>query len=167
MNHKKQKTLVIFGKCATIEIINNHDMKKKKPLPFKEYITNLCGELRREFFMNEWTIFYEFPEEKIEVGDGEVAAEIHICKTYLRFTLRIFPLMKDFYKKKNHDDIIDVLVHEFCHVLTEPLYLFGAEAVSKQTGPFLEETREVQTERISSIICAQLGKSFYDQFKIK
>ena len=135
---------------------------------FEKYIVQLCQEIRRIMFLHEQTIFYSFNYSKHDKPtEGNVAAEININTTYLRYTITIFDVVFQIYKDKDTYQIIETLVHEHCHHFIDPIYFFGVRGVNNQTREFLEETRERQVQRITNVIMGLLGKKFINEFQIK
>ena len=67
--------------------------------------------------------------------------------SYLRSDIRCYPIMK----YQTDDYIRDVLCHELCHIITEPMYSMCNANVNPHLQPYVEEMREQETERISRI----------------
>ena len=133
-------------------------------MSYKKYIRELCDKLRTHFFHGEYAMLIKYEDED-EVGhqDGySVGAKIDISCRYLDFTITIYPLIKTYFKDKEYRKICELLCHEFCHLLTEPLYLIGVDAVTNPEQKHLEDIRERQTQRICNIIMHNLPKKFYE-----
>lgn len=121
-------------------------------MTFKNHVRRLCAELRTAFFLGEYTMDLTWSEENKEKGGGTVAADIRTDLRYLNFGITIYPMMEKFYRDKQYFRIYECLVHEFSHVLTDPLYKIAIESVSNDGAEFLEDIRERQTQRITNII---------------
>ena len=67
--------------------------------------------------------------------------------SYLRSNIQCYPIMED----QTDNYIRDVLCHELCHIITEPMYSMCNANVNPHLQPYVEEMREQETERISRI----------------
>jgi hypothetical protein len=136
---------------------------------FKKYIEDVCDECCEITFSGEYTQSLSFEEIDLDSGDAlrGVGATINIDTAYLSFIMKIYPIIFIKYKAKMHEEIFDLILHEFCHILTEPLYIFGIEGVSNQTRRFLEDARERQTQRICDAFFLMADKlKIIDKYKI-
>lgn len=120
----------------------------KYPVQFKKYIRGHCRELKEHFQFQEWEMFISWEDNDFEKRD----AAIDVRPTYLEFTLRIYPQLMKPWKDKNAHEIMTALVHEFSHILTEPLYKVGVDSITNTSKDFLEDIREQQTTKIARII---------------
>lgn len=132
-------------------------MKKKKQTikePYKKYVERQLLNLKRLMFLHEYThsISWGCSKEK------ECGAHIDTNSTYLKFHLCIHKNAHELYENGDKYACMNLLVHEMCHVLTEPLYLFSIGAATNMTQPMLEEIRERQTQRIANVVMALLDK---------
>ena len=80
------------------------------------------------------------------------AAAIRIDPTYLNFDVQISRQVFEAYKKKDWFFIGSMFVHEFSHLLTEPIYLLAVSAVTNNEVKHLEDIRERQTQRVANVI---------------
>ena len=67
--------------------------------------------------------------------------------SYLTSTLSVFDPMYT----EDDDKVKEVLMHELCHVITEPQYSLCRGQVSPHLHELVEEMREQETERIARI----------------
>lgn len=131
------------------------------PLPhgYKRHITRLIDKLRWEFFANEYFFrtryFDEIPRYE------RAAAAIDISPTYLEATLKVSKQVLTMWQAKDYQEIARVLVHEFAHLLTEPLYLIACDGTARVARDLLEDVRERQTQRIANIVFTRLPKQFW------
>ena len=130
--------------------------RKKKEPPFRTYVSKICKELRWLFFANAYTMHICWKDDEyIRTSDThEVAAQILIDNSYLTFDVIIYKTLLESYEAKKYDEVLQTLIHEFCHLLTEPLYRFALEHCPKETEPHLLEVRERQTELIRCVIAS-------------
>lgn len=91
----------------------------------------------------------DFHPLKIEFSDSD-ASECVFVYPYKSITVRYSKGLLEAFKKKDYDHILDVLVHELCHAITDPLY---AKATSRWCGKEeVEDEREGLTDHIANII---------------
>lgn len=87
------------------------------------------------------------------------AADINILHEYQSAKIRIRPLVKEYFDEDRIDKIVGVLVHELCHILTDPFLKFVEPHLSGVTQPFFSRILESETQKISSIIVKSLPKN--------
>lgn len=134
---------------------------KKYPKPYKKYIATLLDHLRREMFCGEYTMDIEYRESLGEKSDAIVSANITVDGTYLHCIIRVSDHCHQLYKDKKYKRLAEILTHEMCHLLTEPLYKIAINAITNTSGDFLEEIRERQTQRITNALFHRMPKDFY------
>lgn len=122
----------------------------KKPISFKKFIKNTAIEYRTIVFGGEYKMDILYMEED---KDNRLA-DIEIDGKYLNFKLNIYPLLEEMYKDKKYKEVAEVILHEMCHLLTEPLYELVCNMVEGKfvTSENLEDVRERQTQRITNTI---------------
>jgi hypothetical protein len=131
-------------------------MKYKKT--FKGQVIEICRELRWAFYVNEYRMDIDFMAEDDSKNENEkTAASIPINARYLTFRVKIFPVLQEIWEE-DKDRFTEVLIHEFSHLLTEPIYEIAVNSISNKESEFLEDVRERQTQRISNIIYPLLKK---------
>ena len=131
------------------------NMKKDKLYArYKKHTSELCQFLRTELFCGEYLMDIEYSKEEKKSGESFVAGEIKIDTKYINFTVTFYPEHFRGYQAKNRHKFLATIVHEMCHLLTEPLYLLAIDGVTNRTLSYLEEVRERQTERIANAVFA-------------
>ena len=127
---------------------------------FKKDVASVCKELRREFYLGEYRMNLLWSSTPQDEKGKTTIATIDIDNTYLTFGITIYPELQSIYER-DKDRFFECLVHEFCHTLTEPLYLLAIPAASNQTQEILEEVRERQTQRITNMLEGHLKKLIF------
>ena len=96
--------------------------------------------------LQDWEIDITYETENCQENRA-VGMDNTIEISYLRSNIRCYPIME------NQADVYirDVLCHELCHIITEPMYSMCNANVNPHLQPFVEEMREQETERISRI----------------
>ena len=124
-------------------------MKNKE---FRKLIKETVQEYRKLIFSGEFNIDIIY-DNKLDKDKPKTNASIDIDLTYLDAKIVIHPPLKKYYGG-NKKEIKRIILHEICHILTEPQYehivnLMDGNIVTRK---HIEEVRERQTERISIII---------------
>lgn len=125
---------------------------------YKGWVRSVVCNLREYFFLDQWQI--ELVWEKTQEKEGLVAS-ISTDHTYYKATIFIAPLLQTMYKRGDINRCVETLVHEFCHILTDPLYDLAIPVVTHHTHPHLETTREQWTQHIAVVILRNLPKYVY------
>lgn len=132
-------------------------MKKQ----FRDAISDCIHELKGDFYHGEYKAVYFFEDQTEQVGDRERSAEISTDPVYLNFSVTIFGSVYRDWKDKRYKRILRTLVHEICHILTEPLYRFPLDYISEVDNKYLMKVRERQTERIANIAYDAIDEKKY------
>ena len=115
---------------------------KKTEQVIKKHFDKLVTHLN----LQDWKI-------RLDYMDGDcfknemVAMDNTIDLSYLRSTIRIYPVMEE----NTKEVILETICHELCHVITEPMYSLCRGVVSPMQHEWVEEMREQETERICRI----------------
>lgn len=136
-------------------------MKKK----FKNFIVTASELLRREIFHGEYKMSFCWHIESRETSEDrpgrEVAARIDIDPTYLNFEICVFSPLYSFFEDGKYEDILEALIHEFCHLLTAPICRVALKGISPQEKGYLEDIEERQTQRIANAIFRRIPKTAF------
>lgn len=139
-------------------------MKKSKKIkiePYRKWTVRILKMLREKFYVKEYYYSYSF-----EKDEGGTMASIDISTKYLNYHIKIHKNLEDSYKKGEYQGCFTTLVHEMCHLYTEPLYLIGIDAVTNTNKEFLELIREQNTQRICGCISELFPKKLWYPKKI-
>ena len=141
------------------------EMKKiAYPEPFKKYVRSLADFCAYVVWAKEYELLFEFSTERRNVDSGngtEDHMSIRVDPTYLYVTIWIYPVVLDYYRKKDYAGIAKNLLHEACHILVEPLSrAMMLDASPSQEIPFRRDI-ERQTQRICNSIWRLLPKDWY------
>jgi hypothetical protein len=131
---------------------------------FRDSIVNCVHELKGDLFHGEYRVIYVFEDEEIIRENMDLSAEIFTDPNYLSAKLTIYNPLYNMWQHKDYKGVLRILVHELCHLLTEPLYRFSNDHISEVEAKHLCDTRERQTQRIANIAYRALNKKEY--FKI-
>jgi hypothetical protein len=146
--------------------------RPRKKKSYWEFTNDIVKYLKTHFYLHAWHIHVvQMKDAKdksnLECYNGEdVLAGMASDSNYLESTLRLYPLAKKMYKDGRYSEFGVVLVHEFCHILTDPLYKIAIDAVSNREGPNLEHVRENTTQLISVIVMPGIDKKIFSPYKV-
>lgn len=153
-------------------------MKKKKtiyPPEFRKHIRAIGKELQWFFMLRDYDLKLTWHETQPtretrfsshSPEDSVTAASIWVDLVYLSIDIQVAPALLDYWKLKSYTVVLNCMVHEFAHILTEPLYLIASQATSQQTRRELEDVRERQTERIAKIFMENLPRDVQKAAKL-
>src|SRR5882762_145406 len=128
---------------------------------FEKWIVKTAETLKSYFYFDDWSLEFSWRELDEDHDNATTVFSISSDDSYQLIYLNIFPFAKVLWIEKDYNKLITGLVHEFCHVLTDPLYKFGINAASNQTGPFLENIRERWTQKIALVVLRSLPKKLW------
>lgn len=120
--------------------------------------------LREEFYVHEREFDIKWINEDENEDGKKTMAKIPIDNRYLTFTVEVYPALQVEWEK-DKDYFLKVLIHEFSHLITEPLYTIAAKGISERESDFLEDIREQQTERIAIILAPYISKKLITNHK--
>lgn len=128
---------------------------------YKQFTRNLVEKLKDHFMIQEWDIQlnWEMPEEH-----ESAAAAINITDQYLFANLFLSDAMQTRWENGDWFAFIDTLVHEFSHIITEPLYVIAINGITNPASKHLEDTRERQTQRVTNLVMKSIPASFKEGF---
>lgn len=138
-------------------------MKKKKNWKpqYRKFVRQLVGELQYRMFLTLYSIDINYAQdEKAEkkADDKCVGADIKTDNRYYTGYITLYPvthLLWDVGKKR---ELAEVVVHEMCHILTDPLYKIAIDAINNSNQKFIEDIREQTTQHICNMVMASLEK---------
>ena len=130
---------------------------------FREYITALGRVCRTETFHGEYSAKYEFMAEpsKDDNENSSVRMDVLIDHVYLWYKIRVYPDVFYLYQQGDFKSIAAAVMHETCHLFTEPIAkLFMWDASASQVEHY-RDTIERQTERICNAVMYAMPKEWY------
>lgn len=136
-------------------------MKKESPelKKYRSFVRNIASICQRVMFLNLYTIDIEYPQaskkEKRDDGNSCVA-EIYTNHRYYSACITLYPETFQRWKRKGKRSVADAIVHEFCHIITDPLYKRAYQTSNNENADFLEDLREQTTQHIANIVMAYL-----------
>lgn len=153
-------------------------MQKKKPskkneLPeaFKDHIRTLTRSLKTQFYLGEYEMDLHWEKKaatgcSVHSGDRDEAgfttiASINHDTRYLNMSIKIYPIMLDFWNRGDDWKIGRSLVHEFCHMLVDPVFEALAFGTGKEKWEQANDIRERQVQRTANVIFDGMPKDWY------
>lgn len=144
--------------------LKKHKVRSRYPAAYKKYIRNVLFDLRTLVFAGEYNMDVNYVDW---IQDSpKAAASIHVSEVYLQFTVTCSDTILSHWKKEEYSELGFVLLHECCHILTEPLYNVAIDGVTNMSKNFLEDIRERQTQRITNAIYLHLNEEYFHPSKV-
>ena len=127
-------------------------------MKFEEYVVKILNGMQTYMCLDEFTLDIEFPKED---NDGAFA-DIKIDIVYLVTNIRVYPVLKKLYEEKKYFQVFNYLVHELCHILTEPINQeLSKYLVKGEDNTLLIDTTERQTQRVTIAIARNVKESVW------
>ncbi len=141
----------------------------KRPMkPYWTFVNDITYYLKDHFYLHSWTLHVlQVKNDKTSQNDtnAEVIASMGSDDTYMDATLSLYPLAKRMWKERRCNSLGRAIVHEFCHVITDPLYKIACNGICRREGPGLEHTRENTTQHICNIVMPGIDKKIFSPYK--
>lgn len=129
-------------------------MNKKET--FKQYVRRVFTEIKRYMYLHEYSYSIVWSTE--DKGNGALA-DILVDNKYLNFRVTIYPSLEKYFDEGNYIGVTETLLHELCHVYTEPMYDVAITHCPPALDDQVEFIREQGTQRITGAILPLLPKS--------
>ena len=125
-----------------------------------EVIMRVCTELtgHREYDLR---FRYSPTADPGDDGCSSVKVTIQTNCTYLFATVTVYPGLLDYWKEKNYFDIGECLLHEACHLLTEPIVELFMWDVPASQKTHVRCVIERQTQRTCNALLKHLPEDWY------
>jgi hypothetical protein len=135
-------------------------MATKKPGrydAFRAYVREVCLEFKELFHVQEYSLFWDWAEtddgpDPDDHSSNDAAVTISTDTKYLRATITSYKPLYEAWKDGNFDDVNEYLLHEFCHILTEPFHEIMQDHCPPQLQKYCLDIVERQTERVKNVI---------------
>jgi len=137
-------------------------MAKAKADAYKDWVRAVVPRLREYFYLEAWHIDLVWEEDDSSAGGcSGVIAHIDINDSYLQAVIHMMPASREMFDDGDTEKLAFCLVHEFSHILTEPLYKVAVDATTNASANFLETIREQQTQRIALAVFRGIPEELY------
>lgn len=126
---------------------------------YEQYIKRMHGVFRKTLKIEDWqgSVFISGDSHK---NNPKVAGECEIQVNYLNYCVTLYLCVKEKFYRKEYNEVAHILMHELCHVYTEPLYSSAIENCSPHQNIYVEQQREQLTERISVAIMSTVPDDY-------
>ena len=120
----------------------NRGMKKQKQ--FEDFCNKTLEKLQKKLLLDSFNL------QKIKYKkDMKARAECDFHYPYKEILVRYSDELYDDFIKNNIKDVKLTLIHEMCHVITDPMYSIACDRyITKQS---IEDIRENTTDHLSNI----------------
>ena len=129
--------------------------RKRDTESFKKSVEDISVALRNMFYVNIYKLYFVWCLDETKAGaigqDQHVAAEVQIDDVYLTITLTLYKTLLDYYLVAP-GMLFDTILHEFCHVFTDPQYYLAHKFMPDDLQEHHHRVRERQTETIKKVL---------------
>lgn len=135
---------------------------------FKDYVGNVVCYLRRKMYLGEYSMSSRYVDKHQDDSDngGITYAMINVDDSYLTANLTVFGVMMEWYNDGDLHRVAHTLLHEMCHLLTEPLWYWARYDASPSQEPIIRRDNERQVQRIANVIGWLLPDDWYYPEKV-
>lgn len=112
---------------------------------FEKWAWTIIKKYQNILLLNDHIVTLEYKKMK-----EEVVMEHEFMYPYKNTNIRYGEFALEWWKKKKYKQLTDVLIHELCHSVTDPLYSVGHDRFT--TKDSLNEARERITDHIANVI---------------
>ena len=118
------------------------------PKQFRDLVHAALKNYSSVLGLNQWegTVIFAF---KDCADEPDTRADMNVDIRYRRATMRIYPKLYHDWELNGDDEIADVVAHEVCHILTQPLANLASNAW--KTKQEFHDEWEALTELISRL----------------
>lgn len=118
--------------------------------------------MQQHFSLQDWRIDLYWEREQPDAKDSNDTTVAWVCvdSTYLYTGIHIAPYAETLWREKRYDVLCEAIVHEFTHILVDPLYQFGLKLCAPAAEDHLEMMHEQQTQRIARIVMKSIPRKY-------
>lgn len=127
-------------------------------MTLKTWVHTSVKNLKEYFYLNDWTIQVIWSGDD---SDEYCVASIATDSRYLRASVKIHPEFHRRWERKDYETLKECIVHEFTHILLNPVMELANKSRSDATSDFYQEILEQQTQRTSLIIGRGIPKNIF------
>lgn len=131
------------------------------PTEYTTYVNNVIKVFRDYFNLQEYGLKVAFMDESEDRGNRTLLATILVDTRYLTILIRIFPEVYEYYKRKDYSSIAEVLTHEFCHTLFQPVWDRIDRYVSQSEQEDIANMFEQQVQRTANVIFQSIPPQYF------
>ena len=129
---------------------------------FKKWASVHVRNVLDYLHLEDWRVDCEFNVEDEELGDNmATVAHCNISSDYFKATFSFTKFAEDLFKQKEYETLFQCLVHEVCHIWTDPLRTFAVQAASPSTAGHLTTIHEQLTQRIALLVLRGIPEKSY------
>jgi hypothetical protein len=139
--------------------------KRVYPEPLKVWMRKQVAYLRKHMCLNEWDFMLCWCGVPAK-GAEEVVLHIAVDADYLRATIHVPHKFLDHWLNPKYSkmELMQMLVHEMCHIIIDPLYfaLTPRGNKRKDDARWMRSIREQTTQRVAYLVFPTIPAKQYD-----
>ena len=111
-------------------------------------------------YLDNWRVDLIWESQPSDDEPG-VAAHIDTATAYFQAALYIVPRLEEIYKEDGKPRVAEILTHELCHLITEPLYEMACDQSAPALRKHLNTVREQTTQMMAICVFRGIPESLY------
>lgn len=129
-----------------------------KKITYEKWVITFVENLSVHLNLHAWNIQVKISSKPKEYSEG-CWAEVGSDSVYMQATLTTYPRLRESWDEREVDRVTEVLVHELCHLLIDPLHEHAVPFLSDTTRPMFTNILENVVQRTAMVIVKNLPKS--------
>lgn len=128
---------------------------------FKKWVCRHIEAIQDYLNLQDWRIGLSFDDTDEADGNIATVASIEVSTDYFKAHISFRPFAERLFKAKDYETLHQCLVHEVCHILTDPLLQLAKKSASPTTVEFVTTANEQLTQRITLLVLRGIPAKSY------
>lgn len=128
---------------------------------FKKWVCAQINATQEYLHLQDWRIAVCSDDDDQQDGEVGVVAYIIVSTDYFKATITFTPFAERMFKDKEYETLHQCIVHEVCHIWTDPMLQLAKKATSPATVDYLTTAHEQLTQRIALLALRGIAAKSY------
>lgn len=116
---------------------------------FKKWVCQQIEAIQDYLHLQDWRIGLSFDDTDEAEGNIATVAFIEVSTDYFKAHITFRPFAERLFRDKEYETLHQCIVHEVCHIWTDPLLQLAKKSASPNTVGFVTTANEQLTQRIT------------------
>ena len=135
-------------------------MKAAERKVFRAWVAKTIRALRTYMYLDNWRVVQIWESEPSK-DEPNTAAHIDTDTRYFQAVLYLMPCLEEIYKEDGKPRVAEILTHELCHLITEPLYEMACDQSAPALRKHLNTVREQTTQMMAICVFRGIPENLY------